>query len=193
MTDATHKPAETLVGVSFTDPFRAQEYLIAARGMAAHDAFKLKDAVVVTKDDQGHTTVVETTDPPPGRTAMSMGMWAGLIGLLVGGPVGWAAGAAVGASAGAITAKLVDLGIRDEWVEWFRKAGAPGTSIVALLVTHLDKERLIKEVARFSGAHLVYANLDDDVLRRLHEALGEPVTTLSSMEDAAGPEPTTTA
>ena len=189
MTDHEQKPAETLVGVSFTDPFRAQEYLIAARGMAAHNAFKLKDAVIITKNDQGHTTVVETTDPAPGRTAMSMGMWAGLLGLLIGGPVGWAAGAAVGASAGAITAKVVDIGIRDEWVEWFRKAGDPGTTIVALLVTHLDKEKLITEVTRFSGAHLVYANLADDVLRRLHAALGEPADAGTAGEVSAGAEP----
>ena len=174
----TAKPAETLVGISFKDPFRAQEYLTAARGMAARKGLGLKDAVIIAKDTEGHTTVVETTDPQPARTAMSGAMWAGLLGLLIGGPVGWAAGIAVGASAGAITAKVVDIGIRDEWVEWFRKAGAPGTSIVALLVTDLDKEALITEVARFSGAHLVYANLDEQVLDRLRSALDEPLEPL---------------
>jgi uncharacterized membrane protein len=170
----TGKAPETLVGISFTDSFRAQEFLTAAGGMSARDGFHLKDAVVVKKDDSGHTAVLETTDLQPSRTAMSGAMWAGLIGLFLGGPVLWAAGAAIGASAGAITAKLVDVGIRDEWVDWFRKAGAPGSTIVAILVTDLDRDALVKEVTRFSGAHLVYANLDDATLNRLHEALGEP-------------------
>lgn len=174
MANPADKPAETLVGISFTDRFRAQEFLTAASGVAAREGFKLKDAVIVTKNEDGHTTVVETTDPQPARSAMGGAMWAGLFGLLIGGPVGWAAGAAVGASAGAITAKVVDIGIRDEWVEWFREAGSPGTTIVALLVTHLNRDALVKEVARFSGAELVYANLDDHMLNRLREALGQP-------------------
>ena len=64
-----------------------------------------------------------------------------------------------GAGTGAVTAKLVDLGIPDEWVDWFRKAVQPGTVILALLVTHLDENALVTETERFSGAHLVYTNL----------------------------------
>jgi hypothetical protein len=36
----------------------------------------------------------------------------------------------------------------------------------------------VREAARFTGSHLVYANLDDGVIDRLAEALG----------DSAGPE-----
>ena len=189
MAQPEDKPAETLVGIAFTDPFRAKEFLTAASGVAARKGFQLKDAVIITKNAEGHTSVVETIDPQPARSAMSGAMWAGLLGLLVGGPIGWAAGAAIGASAGAVTAKVVDIGIRDEWVAWFRKAGEPGTTIVAVLVTHLDKEALVAEVSRFSGAHLVYANLDEGTLNRLKEALGQPLDEADPADVSAGPTP----
>ena len=82
-------------------------------------------------------------------------MWAGLFGLILGGPVGWLAGTAVGAGAGAVTAHVVDLGISDEWVAWFREAVRPGTATVALLVTDLNRTALVEEARRFTGAHLV--------------------------------------
>jgi len=162
---------QTLVGISFPDIYRAQEFLTAATGLAAKDRLRLKDAVLVVKDDDGKTHVKETIDPEPGRTALSGAMWAGLFGLIIGGPVGWAAGLAVGGVGGAVTAKVVDLGISDEWVGWFRQAVEPGTATVALLIEDLDRDALVAEAARFTGAELVYANLEDDTLDRIKDAL----------------------
>lgn len=176
---ADHAP-QTLVGISFDDTFRAQEFLTAAMGLAAHGKLKLKDAVTVLKDNDGKTVVHETVDPQPGRSALSGGVWAGLFGLLLGGPVGWLAGAAVGASAGAVTAHVVDLGVSDDWVAWFRDAVRPGTATLVLLVTELDKAALIDEAARFSGAALVYANLDPATIDRIKDALGDTSAIPSS-------------
>ena len=167
--------AQTLVGVSFENSFRAQEFLVAASGLAAAGQLKLKDAVTVVKDDDGRTVVHETIDPSPGRSALSGAMWAGLLGLILGGPVGWIAGLAVGAGTGAVTAKLVDLGITDEWVNWFRDAVRPGTATVALLVEDLDRDALVAETARFTGAELVYANLDDLTIDRIKTSLESSV------------------
>ena len=164
---------ETLVGISFDDAFRAQEFLTAATRLASQEKLILKDAVVVTKSLDGQVTVRETVDPQPTRSAVSGALWTGLIGLLVGGPVGWLAGAAVGAGAGAVAAKVVDLGIPDEWVTWFRQAAEPGRATVALLVANLDHNALVAETARFSGAQLIYANLDDVTIDRIRSALGQ--------------------
>ncbi len=131
----------------------------------------LRDAVIVAKDEDGKTHVKETIDPQPGRSAMSGAVWTGLLGLVLGGPVGWVAGLAVGAGAGAVAAHVVDLGISDEWVEWFREAVRPGTSTVALLVTDLNRDALVAEAARFPGARLVYANLEQHTLDRIEQAL----------------------
>lgn len=162
---------QTLVGISFPDIFRAQEFLTAVTRLKANGSLMLEDAVVVVKDDDGKTVVRETIDPQPGRSAISGGMWTGLFGLLLGGPVGWAAGAAIGAGAGALTAKVVDLGISDEWVSWFREAVKPGTATVAVLASEIVEDHLVAEVQRFAGSELVYANFDAEMMQRLEDAL----------------------
>jgi uncharacterized membrane protein len=166
---------QTLVGISFESPFRAQEFIVAASGLAAAGRLKLKDAVTVVKDDSGKTVVHETIDPTPVRSALSGAMWAGLFGLILGGPVGWIAGLAVGAGAGVVTAKVVDLGVPDEWVAWFRAAVQPGTATIALLVEDLDRNALVAEAARFTGAELIYANLDDATIGRVRDAFANHV------------------
>ena len=175
MSDHSDDPGEqqVLVGLSFDDAYRAEQFLTAATGLNAKERIVLKDAVLVAKDEGGRTAVRETIDLAPGRTALSGAVWAGLFGLILGGPVGWAAGLAVGAGSGVVAAKVVDLGISDEWVAWFRDAVKPGTTIVALLVEDLDRDALVAEAARFTGAQLVYANLEEHTLERIREALEE--------------------
>lgn len=168
-TDA-EEPDGTLVGVSFDRPVRAQEFLLAMNRLREDGALDLKDAVIVVKDRQGKVRVTETVDPSPGRAALSGAVWTGLFGLLLGGPVGWLAGLAVGAGAGAVTAKLVDLGIPDEWVAWFKAAVRPGTATVVVLVEELDVRALTREAERFAGAELVYTTLPPGVYARLAEA-----------------------
>lgn len=163
-----------LVGVSFDDSFRAQEFLVAVTGLAAKEKLKLKDAVTIGKAADGSVTVHETMDPDPKRAAISGALWAGLFGLFLGGPVGWVAGAAIGAGTGAVTASVVDLGISDEWVDWFRAAVAPGTTTLVLLIDDVDRNALVAEVSRFSGAELVQTTLEPDTVRRIAQALGSP-------------------
>ena len=163
---------ETIVGVSFDDPYRAEELLTAVRRLAAHRQLVLRDAVVVRTHDNGRTEVRETIDPMPGRAAFSGAVWVSLLGLLVAGPVGWLAGAAVGAGTGAAVAKRIDLGLPDEWVAWFRDAARPGTATVALLVSDVDRNALVAEIERFRGGRLVYANLDRHTQERVVQALG---------------------
>jgi len=89
-------------------------------------------------------------------------------------------GLAVGAGAGAVTARIVDLGISDAWVAWFRDAVKPGTATVALLIENLDRDALVAEASRFTGADLVYANLDDQTIDRIRTALEAPVLVTPS-------------
>jgi uncharacterized membrane protein len=82
-----------------------------------------------------------------------------LLGLLVAGPIGWIAGLGIGAGAGAITAKVVDIGIPDEWVDWFKEAVDPHTSTVVALATEVNLTALYREAQRFAGADLVHTTL----------------------------------
>ncbi len=165
---------EALFGISFDGPLRAQEFLIALTRMAKEGTLILRDAVVVVKDDDGKVHVRETVDPQPGSTALSGAVWTGLLGLFLGGPVGWLAGIGLGAGAGALIAKVVDVGIPDEWVEWFKNAVRPDTATIVALAADIDLPALYKEAARFSGADLVHTTLVPGASARLAAAL-EPI------------------
>jgi uncharacterized membrane protein len=180
---------QTLVGISFGDTFRAREFLTAVTRLAANGRLRLRDAVFVAKDESGKTVVQETVDLQAGRSALSGALWAGLFGLILGGPVGWVVGAGVGAGTGAAAAKVIDHGVSDEWVGWFRQAMQPGTTTLALLVEDLDRSALVTELERFAGATLVYANLDRLWLDRIRAALGESIATPPSEHSDDRPPP----
>ena len=147
-----------LVGISFPDVFRAQEFLTASARLATQGSLKVADAIILVKDPDGNTKVHETVDPQPAQTAISGALWTGLLGLILAGPIGLIAGGALGAGTGAVAAKVIDIGIPDEWVDWFKQAVPPSTATVALLVTDLQEGALVQEATRFTG-QLIYANL----------------------------------
>ena len=163
--------APVIIGVSFDRLVLAQQYLLAMGGLRESGDLELKDAVVVTKGDDGAVKVVETMDPTPGRAALSGAVWTSLLGLVIGGPVGWIAGLGIGAASGAVTAKIVDLGIPDDWVAWFREAVEPGTSTVVILADHVHVRALAEEARRFAGAELLYTSMSDSADRQLRDAL----------------------
>jgi uncharacterized membrane protein len=169
--DAASDPDHvSLVGVSFERALRAQEFLLAMRRLREDGVLDLEDAVLLVKDRQGKVKVTETIDPTPGRAAFSGAAWTGLLGLLLGGPVGWLAGLGVGAGAGAVAAKLVDLGIPDDWVTWFKQAVRPGTATVVVLLAHIDVPALAREAERFPGADLVHTTLPPTAYSQLAAA-----------------------
>lgn len=163
--------APVIIGVSFSRQVLAEQYLLAMGGLKETGALELQDAVVVRKADDGSIKVVETIDPTPGRAALNGAMWTSLLGLVLGGPVGWIAGLGIGAASGAVTAKIVDLGIPDEWVAWFREAVEPGTSTVVILAEHVHVPALAQEARRFAGAELLYTSMPDYAYQQLREAL----------------------
>lgn len=162
--------AQVIIGVSFDNVLKAQEYLLAMGRLRQSGVLELHDAVTVTKSDDGKVNVTETIDPTPGKSAISGGMWMGLLGLFVAGPIGWVAGIGIGAGAGAVAAKVIDLGIPDEWVDWFKDAVEPGTSTVVILARHVHVGALAKEAERFNGAELLYTSLPDDAITQLDDA-----------------------
>ncbi len=168
---------DSLIGVSFNNIMMAQEFLLAMNRLSAGSDIVLRDAVVVVKDDHGHVRVRETLDPQPGGSALSGAMWSGLLGLLIGGPVGWLAGVAIGAATGAIVARVVDIGIPDDWVAWFKAAVQPHTATVVVLAGSIDVIALQTEALRFAGGSLVHTTLGPGVEAMLAEAFDNLDTT----------------
>ena len=81
-----------------------------------NNELQLHDAVIIRRDADGKSHVVETTDITPGRGAMGVGIWGLLFGTLFAGPLGGLVVGAASAGGGALYAKLVDHGIKDATV-----------------------------------------------------------------------------
>jgi uncharacterized membrane protein len=190
VTDSTTTPQPTqLAAISFDDDLKATEFMTAALRLARDRQIVLHDAVFVIKDADGRTHVRETQDLQPGSTAVGVGLWSGLFGLLLGGPVGMLVAGGIGAGAGAITAKLVDVGVTDDFVQQLREMVQPATTTVALLVDHVNRDAVLRELQRFQGGKYVAGNLPLEGIRAVREALGDEASTIgaSSFPPPAAP------
>lgn len=167
---------DTLFGLSFDSVSRARQFMLAVKDLANDQQLRLVDAVLVVKDGD-RVRVRETIDPQPGRSALSGAVWAGLLGLIVGGPVGWIAGLGIGAGAGAAAAKVIDLGIPDEWVAWFTDAVRPDTATVLVLASDIDQRALGAEIERFPNVRLVHTTIHTDAFAELRSAFNDHAPT----------------
>jgi uncharacterized membrane protein len=168
----TPDPRKLLV-IGFDDVLRANEFLLAAARLQRNGQIQLHDVVFVHRDADGKSTVQETQDLTAGRGALGAGMWGLLIGTLLGGPIGGLISGAASAGGGALLAKLVDTGIKDDRIAALRETVPPGSTALALLVSHLSVADLQRELARFPGATLVESDLPDAAIMAVRHALGE--------------------
>ena len=170
-------PAPRLAAISFDDDLRAVEFMTAVTRLARDDKLALHDAVFVVKNADGKTYIRETKDLQPSRTAIGAGLWSGLFGLLLGGPVGMLVAGGIGAGAGAVTAKVVDVGVTDDFVAQLREMVRPGTTTVAVLADDVDADAVLAELQRFEGARYVAGNLPLAGIQAVRDALGDRAAT----------------
>jgi uncharacterized membrane protein len=170
-----HTPPDNskLLVISFEDPLRAQEFLLAVSGLQQREQLLLHDAVIVRREADGSSHVRETTDVTPTQAGVGAGFWGLLIGTLLGGPIGGLVVGAASAGGGALYAKLVDTGVKDETIAELRTALPPGRTAVALLVSHVDVAELQRELARFPNAQLVESDLPPAAISAVQHALDE--------------------
>ena len=169
---------QTLVGISFPDIFRAQEFLTAADRPGGQGRLKLKDAVLVVKDADGKTHVKETIDPEPGpHRALRRH---------VGRPVRPRPGrpGGLGGRPGRRRRRRGGHG-QGRGPRHLRRVGRRGSARPCsprrppwpCSSRTSDRDALVEEAARFTGAELVYANLEEDTLERIKDALAGHTTT----------------
>ena len=168
----TPSPNKLLV-ISFDDAIKAQEFLLTTARLQKNGKIQVHDAVIVRRDTDGTSHVVETTDVTPGRGAVGAGVWGLLIGTLLGGPIGGLVVGAASAGGGALFAKLVDTGIKDETVHELRTEVPPGRTALALLISHVSMSDLQRELARFPGATLIETDMPPAAVVAVQEALTE--------------------
>lgn len=169
------KPPENskLLVISFDDPMRAQEFLLASSRLQHGGDIQVHDAVIIRRDANGTSHVRETTDITPGQAGVGAGVWGLLLGTLFGGPIGGLVVGAASAGGGALYAKIVDTGVRDATIAQLRTAVPPGRTAVALLVSHISVVALQHELARFPRATLVETDLPPAAVNAVSEALEE--------------------
>jgi uncharacterized membrane protein len=182
---------QRLAAISFDDDLRAVEYMTAITRLARDGKLALHDAVFVVKDRDGKTHIRETKDLQPGKTALTAGLWSALFGLLLGGPVGMLIAGGVGAGAGAVTAKVVDVGVTDEFVAQLREMVQPGTTTVAVLAEAVDADAVVAELHRFEGARYVAGNLPLAGIHAVRDALGDTAPTAGGTFPPPAEEPVT--
>ncbi|MBS1848735.1 MAG: DUF1269 domain-containing protein [Actinobacteria bacterium] len=178
-----------LISVAFPTTFRAHEFETATRGLAARGQLVVKDVVTIVASPDGRVRVHETIDPTPQRAAVTGALWGSLIGLFAVGPIGWIAGALIGAGVAALAAQVVDVGITDRWVGWFKQVARPDTTTLALLVDDLNSEAFVAEAARFPGARVVSTSLDQATNARLRAVFGEAAPTAPDAPSAVDTAP----
>lgn len=181
-------PRKLLV-IGFEDGLRANEFLLAATRLKNSGQVQIHDAVFIKRDDEGKSHVVETTDISTKRGALGGGMWGLLIGTLLGGPIGGIIGGAASAGSGALMAKLVDTGIQDEQIKKLRETVTPGSTALALLVSHVSVADLQLELARFPGATFVESDLPDASIAAVRNALEGNVPLRSAPPADLSPGP----
>ena len=112
------------------------------------------------------------------------------LGLLLGGPVGMLIAGGIGAGAGAVTARVVDIGVTDEFVAQLREMVQPGTTTVAVLADDVDTDAVLQELHRFEGARYVAGNLPLAGIEAVREALGDRAATSGRSFPPPSEEPT---
>jgi uncharacterized membrane protein len=166
----TKEPRFLLV-LAFDSPLKSREAFLAFQRLQVENIVDVHDAVFIEKDEHGKVAVNETIDPQPGKSAAESGLWGALLGTLVAGPLGTVVGAATSAGLGALAARLIDVGIPDGTVKEIEEATPPGSSALALLLSHVNEAGLERELARFSGSTLIRSDLEPLVVQRLRNAL----------------------
>ncbi|MCU0312049.1 MAG: DUF1269 domain-containing protein [Acidimicrobiales bacterium] len=172
---------QSLVVLGFKDQMAADEMLVALQRMTGEGTLLLRDAVFVTKNDKGKIKVVQTTDPSPGQAAWGGAFWGLLFGILLFVPV---IGMAIGAGTAALIAKFVDTGISDDFVKQLRQDIEPGNVYLAVLVSHVNADKALEEMKRYSGmATVITTTLPAEGVEKLEAALGEVEVTHGVSEE----------
>jgi uncharacterized membrane protein len=123
----------------------------------------IKDAAVLTRDQEQKLHISESADKGFGRGAVIGGVAGAAVGLLAG-PIGWAT--LGGAAIGGLAAKLRDGGFKDERLRQMGEGLRPGSSALVAVIEHVwleDVERMLEE----KGADLATEAVTADIAAQL--------------------------
>lgn len=167
------KPANRprIIALAFASSLRAQEALLAIRGLEERAKLQIHDALLLARSGDGRTQILGTSDPIPVAAAVPGALFGALVGSIVAGPPGFLLGGLLAGAGSALAGKLLDAGIPAAVVEQLRELTAPDHTVMAVLVSDVQEEAVIDELRRFAGAYVVYAELPHPTVERVRQAL----------------------
>jgi uncharacterized membrane protein len=154
---------KSLVVLAFESQTGASDARDKLYELQKQELITLEDAAVVVRKPDGKVKVKQAQSLV-GAGALGGAFWGMLIGLIFLAP--WL-GLAVGAVAGALGGKYADIGIDDDFIKEVGETVDPGESALFLLVTQVQRDRVMEELEQFSPT-LLQTNLspeDEDKLR----------------------------
>lgn len=164
------EPAGHLHVLALPDALKANELLMAIGRLHAQGKVVLADAVFVHRDaETGRVRVTQTQDMSTGEGATQGGFWGFVVGTLFLGPIGGVVVGAASSAGGALIAKLVDVGIPEDFVDQVKDAVEPGWTALVVETKGLDLEAWAAEMARFPEAKALQVGLGADTRSRLEQ------------------------
>lgn len=127
----------------------------------------MDDAAVVVRNEDGKTDVKQAQSLV-GSGALGGAFWGLLIGLIFLAPV---LGMAVGAVSGALGGKFSDIGIDDSFIKEVGDQIDPGESALFMLVSEVQRERVIEELGPYDP-EVLETNLTAEDEEKLREHFG---------------------
>ena len=151
---------ERIVQALFTTEKDAFKGLLAIQELAALQDISLGEFYVLSKDENGNTSIRTAEDEAEGLSVMSGGIIGGLVGLLAG-PLGFLVGIGAGMVVGAAGDTVRAEGVSD----YLDKVSANIPAGKSLLIAHVweDWETPVNTVLEPLNAEVHRTNVDDDV------------------------------
>lgn len=168
----------TLIAITYEDEsaFQALDKLGELMKM---QLITLEDAAVATKDAKGKVKVRQTLEKQQtGAAAAWGGFWGLLIGLLFLAPIFWGL---FGALLGALFGKGTDLGIDNKFIKDVGDSLDPGGSALFMLVIEATTDKVLPELAEFSG-EVYQTSLSKEDEQTLKEALSHEQVSAAAEE-----------
>lgn len=131
-----------LIVLAFDNETGASEVRDKLFELQKQELITMEDAAVVVRNEEGKTDVKQAQSLV-GAGALGGAFWGLLIGLIFLAPV---LGMAVGAVSGALGGKFSDIGIDDAFIKEVGEKIAPGESALFMLVSDVQRDRVIEEL-----------------------------------------------
>ena len=175
------KDKYSFIVVKYPKRETADQALKAVLGLAKEKVVKLRDAVAITKTDNGKIKLHQTKDDPTTKGLLKGG-GIGVIFALLFGPPGWiVAGAALG---GAFA--TFDRGIKNKLLKELGENMTPAESAMAVLVEDADWETALGRMADLNlQGQVIVQELVAEHLAAIEKLVDVPPTTEAVPEEMA--------